>query len=360
MTSAVRALLMTPDYPPARGGIQYLLHGLVSHAERIRFDVVTFGARAQGVSDDDGIRRVAPRGPRAVAVATLNAACVCAAHRLRPHVLLCGHIVTAPAAATTGIPFVQYVHASELAMRPRLATFAVRRAAATIALGEHGRQLALAAGAAPERIEVIPPGIDLPPVAPAPAVRLPMIVCVARLEDRYKGFDVLLRALALVRSRVPEATLTLAGDGPLRASLEALARANGCADAVRFAGAVSDGERDRLLREAAVFAMPSRLPPGGGGEGFGIAYLEAAAHGTPVVAGNVGGALDAVVDGITGLLIAPDDHVAVADALCELLLDRDRAATLGAAGRARAEGFAWPAIVPRVEDVLIRAASATR
>src|SRR5205085_5599291 len=86
----------------------------------------------------------------------------------------------------------------------------------------------------------------------------------------------------------------------------------------------------------------------------GIVFLEAAAFGKPVVAGNVGGALDAVSDGETGLLVEPRDPEAVAEAICRLLLDRDLAARLGSAGAARARSFAWPAIAERVEELLLR------
>lgn len=360
MSADPRVLLLTPDYPPARGGIQYLLHGVVRHATRVRFRVVTLGDGPGAVEEDAGVRvrRVSQRGPRGGAVALLNACALAEARSWRPDVVLSGHIVMAPAAHLIRAPFVQYLYAMEMAHRSRLASFAVRHASASIVLGAHGRSLALAAGAVAERVHDIAPGIDLPPrPATTPRDRGPMIVNVARLEDRYKGFDVLVRALPLIRSRVPDATMTLVGDGHLRRSLEALARANGCDDALRCSGGVSDGERDALLSAASVFAMPSRLPAGSGGEGFGIVYLEAGAHGTPVVAGNVGGAVDAVVDGQTGLLVAPEDHVEVAEAICGLLLDRERAARLGDGGRAWAERHAWPAIVRRVEDVLMGAAA---
>jgi phosphatidylinositol alpha-1,6-mannosyltransferase len=98
--------------------------------------------------------------------------------------------------------------------------------------------------------------------------------------------------------------------------------------------------------------MPSRLSSLGGGEGFGIVYLEAACHLLPVVAGNVGGAVDAVVDGVTGVLVDPTDHIAVANAIAELLLDERRAQNLGRAGAARAREFAWPQIAKQVEDLL--------
>ncbi len=166
----------------------------------------------------------------------------------------------------------------------------------------------------------------------------------------------MLEALALIRARVPGAEWVVVGDGPLRAELERRAAQIGVRDAVRFTGRVSDVERDAWLDRARVFVMPSRLPAGGaGGEGFGIVYLEAGAHGLPVVAGAVAGALDAVIDGETGVLVAPEDPSAVADAVAGLLLDPARARRLGEAGARRARELSWPRMVARVEDVLLEA-----
>jgi len=362
MSTAPRVLLLTPDYPPARGGIQYLLHGIVRHANRVRFRVVTLGDSASaGEEGGVHVRRVPAHGPRGAVVARLNGAAMSESRRWRPDIVVSGHIVMAPAARLMGMPIVQYLYAMEMAHRPRLTSFAVRQATANIVLGGHGRSLALSAGAEQATVHAIPPGVDLPrrPATTA-RERPPLIVNVARLENRYKGFDVLVRALPLIRSRVPDATMTLVGGGHLRSSLEAQARANGCGASLRCTGAVSDAERDELLSTATVFAMPSRLPARSGGEGFGIVYLEAGAHATPVVAGNVGGALDAVVDGRTGVLVPPEDHVAVAEAISGLLLDRDLAVRLGEGGREWAEGFAWPTVVRRVEDVLLAAVEAGR
>jgi phosphatidyl-myo-inositol dimannoside synthase len=190
-------------------------------------------------------------------------------------------------------------------------------------------------------------------VSPLRAER-PTLLTVARLEHRYKGHDVLLEALGAIRARVPDVEWVVIGEGTLRPELEELARSRGLADCVRFLGAVSDGERNAWLRRADVVAMPSRLPGAGlAGEGFGIVYLEAAAYGKPVVAGNVGGALDAVGDGETGLLVDPTDAGAVAEAVATLLLDPELARRLGAAGAERAKGYAWPVIAKRLETVLL-------
>jgi phosphatidylinositol alpha-1,6-mannosyltransferase len=107
--------------------------------------------------------------------------------------------------------------------------------------------------------------------------------------------------------------------------------------------------------------MPSRLPGGGfAGAGFGIAYLEAAARGVPALAGNAGGAVDAVIDGETGLLVDPTDPAAVAAGLVRLLGDRELARRLGAAAAARAQAFAWPVICARVEALLLELAARRR
>jgi phosphatidylinositol alpha-1,6-mannosyltransferase len=217
--------------------------------------------------------------------------------------------------------------------------------------------MALAAGVDPSRLHRIPPGVDIPETRSNPRSERPTLITVARLEDRYKGHDVLVRAMPAILERVPGAQWLVVGDGSLRPELEQLVRRQGLERSVRFVGAVPDEHRDALLDRAHVFVMPSRLPGGeSGGEGFGIAYMEAAAHELPVVAGNAGGALDAVVPDRTGLLADPTDPEAVAIAVAGLLLDRDRAAALGRAGAARARAFAWERIARRVEDLLLELA----
>jgi phosphatidylinositol alpha-1,6-mannosyltransferase len=357
----LRVAVFTPDFPPARGGIQHLVHRLTEHLVRFRRVVVTIdhpGAPEFDLSQPFAVDRARPARRRAIAIGLLNAQALRSAIRFRPDVVLSAHIVTSPAAAvltrTLGVPFVQYLHAAEVGTRPRLARFAVHSAAMTIVVSRHTEQLGLAVGASAHRLRHIPPGVDLPRHRDDRRAARPTVVTVARLESRYKGLDVMCRALPLVRARVPDVEWVIVGDGPLRGEVERLAAAHGLDGAVRFVGEVTDDQRDRLLQRAHLFAMPSRLPARRlGGEGFGIVYLEAGANGLPVVAGNVGGALDAVIDQRTGLLVDPADHVAVADAIDELLRDPARAAALGRAGEERAREFSWPRIAERVEQVLV-------
>ena len=289
----------------------------------------------------------------------LNAKALTQAYAFKPDVILCGHIVVAPAAQLVhrlaGAPVVAYLYADEGPAHPRLARLAFASAASTIAVSRYSRDLAVGLGARPARVTVIEPGVDPPTLPRADRCDGPLLVTVARLTDRYKGHDVVLDALRLIRERVPDACWVVVGDGPLRSELEARAAQLGVRDAVRFVGAVSDAERDAWLDRAHVFVMPSRLPPGGaGGEGFGIVYLEAGVHGLPVVAGAVAGALEAVVHGETGLLVDPQSPRAVAEAVSALLDDRDRAARLGAAGEARAAELSWSYMAHRIEDVILR------
>lgn len=363
-----RVLLLTPDFPPAAGGIQVLLHRFASLASRVTVRVVTRSHpddASWDASSGLGVRRspAVPGGRRAGLLA-LNALALAQARQFRPDAILCGHIVAAPAAVlagrVTGAPVVAYLYADEAPAQPRLARFAFGSAAATVALGSYGRDLAVSLGAPGSRVTVIEPGVDAPLTPRAPRSREPLIVTVSRLTDRYKGHDVVLDAMAMIRARVPDARWVVVGDGPLRPELEQRAHALGLGDAVSFAGSVSDLERDAWLDRAHAFVMPSRLPPGGaGGEGFGIVYLEAGAHELPVVAGAVAGALDAVIDGETGLLVAPHRPEAVAGAVVELLLDPELARRLGEAGARRAAELSWPRMVSRVEDVLLQTLART-
>ncbi len=365
--STLRVLVITPDLPPASGGIQLLISRLVEHAEGWRPLVVAVDHPEAWRHDGAvgvPVRRAGAGLPYRAAVAALNAQAVATGLRERPDLVLSAHLVAAPSAAALerlrGVPWLQYVYAMEMEARARLARWALPRAPAIVAISRYTGGKARALGAPGERVHVVPPGADQPQ-SQRPVVKFdrPTVVTVARLEDRYKGFDVMLRALPLVRAEVPEAQWLVAGEGSLRAELEGTARAWGIDDAVRFLGRVDDAERDGLLARSHVFAMPSRAGYGAG-EGFGIVFLEAALHGLPCVAGRAGGAVDAVADGEGGLLVDPSDHLAVADALVELLRDPSRAAAMGAAARRRAQTFTWQAMAERVEAIARAAVARAR
>ena len=295
--AAPRVLVITPDFPPAKGGIQILSYRIVSSFTKVTPSVVTVG-HPEAAAFDRGqafeiVRARRQPGRKWFTTAGLNVTALNLARRERPDVVLSTHIVVSPAAALLrqqlGIPFVQYVHAKEIGVRPSLARFALTRADRVVAVSRYTRGLAVAAGAAPARVALINPGVDVPASAARERRQngQPTVLTIARLEDRYKGHDVILRALPLVRAEVPDVRWRVVGDGPLRATLEDRATALGLGNVVQFLGSISDEARDEELARANAFCMVSRLPAGGfAGEGFGIVYLEANAHGLPVVGGR--------------------------------------------------------------------------
>jgi phosphatidylinositol alpha-1,6-mannosyltransferase len=181
----------------------------------------------------------------------------------------------------------------------------------------------------------------------------PVIVCVSRLVPR-KGQDMLIRALPTIRRRVPGAALLIVSGGPYRDKLQALARAEGVESDVVFTGSVRWEELPAHYAAGDVFAMPCRTRGAGlDVEGLGIVYLEASATGLPVLAGDSGGAPDAVREGETGFVVGGSDVPAIAGRLAELLADPDRARAMGAAGRAWVEKeWRWETKAARLAELL--------
>uniref|UniRef100_UPI00183D4613 glycosyltransferase family 4 protein n=1 Tax=Sporichthya sp. TaxID=65475 RepID=UPI00183D4613 len=161
----------------------------------------------------------------------------------------------------------------------------------------------------------------------------PVVVCVSRLVKR-KGQDALIRALPAIRARVPGTALLIVGSGPDADRLRSLAARTGVATDVIFSGGVPWSELPSWYAAGDVFAMPCRTRRRGlDVEGLGMVYLEASATGLAVVAGDSGGAPDAVLAGRTGHVVDGRSPAAVADRISGLLSDPVAAAAMGAAGR---------------------------
>jgi phosphatidyl-myo-inositol dimannoside synthase len=166
----------------------------------------------------------------------------------------------------------------------------------------------------------------------------PIVLTVGRIaaSERYKGHDVMLEAWPAVLRRVPNAVYWIVGGGDDRQRLESRARDLCIAESVHFAGPVSGDDLDAWYARCCVFAMPARtelnayMPRG---EGFGIVFLEAMAHGKPVVGPAVGAPAEFIRSGEHGLLVNPTESSEVAGALIELLEDPARARRMGNAGR---------------------------
>lgn len=361
MTAHPKLLTLTPDFPPSLGGIQVYLHRLLQNLPTWQHHVVARSASGVPLDDVPVTRTRLGSGPWSIL--ELNARCAAAGARTRPDIVLCAHVVCAPAAATLsrlmGVPVVFIAFADELTHRPRLTRLACRTASATVAISRYTAGL-VSTGAPRGPVHMVPPGFDAPTIVRRPDAR-PTIVTVARLTDRYKGHDLMIDALGSVQRLVPDVQWLVAGDGPLRGELEARVAKAGLDDAVKFLGRVTDEERDALLGRAWVFAMPSRLPDrGAGGEGFGIVYLEAASAGVPVLAGNVAGALDAVAHDESGLLVDPTNPDAIADGLVRLLTDHRLIERIRAAGPPWAARFGWSRMGNEIDMVLRTALESDR
>ncbi|MEU4560939.1 glycosyltransferase family 4 protein [Actinoplanes sp. NPDC023936] len=183
----------------------------------------------------------------------------------------------------------------------------------------------------------------------------PVVVCVSRLVPR-KGQDMLIRAMPLIRRRVPGAALLLVSGGPYRKTLERLAREHDVESDVVFTGSVPWPELPQHYAAGDVYAMPCRTRAAGlDVEGLGIVYLEASATGLPVVGGDSGGAPDAVREGETGFVVGGSDVPAVAGRVADLLSDPDRAKQMGQAGRAWVEReWRWESQAARLTALLER------
>ena len=259
----------------------------------------------------------------------------------------------------TGTPYLIYVNGGDLLREGRFARQAARRwsgrhlysrALGIVANSRWTADLARATltqfGARPVPVAAIDLGTDpefFSPRRDTGALRrrlglgaAPLLLTVARLVP-HKGQDIALRALATLVREFPDLSYLLVGEGHDRQRLEALARDLGVAQRVVFAGVLTDGEIAEAYATATLYVGLSRVDDGINAEGFGISFIEAAAGGVPVVAGDSGGVRSAVRDGETGLVVPPADPAAVAAAVRGLLASPDRRRDLGAAGRRAVE-----------------------
>ncbi|WNZ12265.1 glycosyltransferase family 4 protein [Streptomyces sp. 11x1] len=232
-------------------------------------------------------------------------------------------------------------------------------------LGEYTRSriaTALTAQAAGRMVQ-LPPGVDEKTFHPGSGgaevrARLgltdrPVVVCVSRLVPR-KGQDTLIRAMPGILAAEPEAVLLIVGGGPYEKELRRLARETGVAGSVRFTGAVPWSELPAHYGAGDVFAMPCRTRRGGlDVEGLGIVYLEASATGLPVVAGDSGGAPDAVLDGETGWVVRGGSPTEAAERVTTLLGDPELRARMGQRGREWVEEkWRWDLLAEHLKALL--------
>ncbi|MEY9843558.1 glycosyltransferase family 4 protein [Streptacidiphilus sp. MAP5-3] len=374
-----KTLIVTNDFPPRQGGIQTFVHNM---AVRLPADQVVVyastwrdGTEVRAFDAEQPFEVIRDRTTMLLPTPRVTRR---AAELLRAHG--CSSVwfgaaaplgLMAPALRRAGaskLLGMTHGHEAAWAQLPGSRQLLRRIGAGTDTLtylGEYTRsRIASAVGPqAAARMVQLPPGVDektFHPASGGDAVRArlgladrPVVVCVSRLVRR-KGQDTLIRSWPRVLKAFPEAVLLIVGGGPYREDLTKLAAETGVSASVRFTGAVPWEELPAHYGAGDVYAMPCRTRRGGlDVEGLGIVYLEASATGLPVVAGDSGGAPDAVQEGETGYVVGGRDLDALAERLILLLGDEGLRARMGAAGRKWVEeAWRWDLLAERLEGLL--------
>lgn len=378
-----KTLIVTNDFPPRPGGIQAFLHNMALRLDPDRIVVYasTWNRSREGVEATAAFDAEQPftvvRDRTAMLLPTPRVTRRATA-LLREHG--CASVwfgaaaplgLMAPAlrsAGATRLVATTHGHEAGWAQLPAARQLLRRIGGSTDTLtylGEYTRSR-IAGALAPAdaaRMAQLPPGVDEKTFHPGSGGDLvrarlgladrPVVVCVSRLVPR-KGQDTLIESMPRILAAVPDAVLLIVGGGPYENDLRRLAETTGVADSVRFTGAVPWSELPAHYGAGDVFAMPCRTRRGGlDVEGLGIVYLEASATGLPVVAGDSGGAPDAVLDGETGWVVRGGRPDEAADRIVTLLGDPELRQRMGERGRAWVEErWRWDLLAERLKELL--------
>jgi phosphatidylinositol alpha-1,6-mannosyltransferase len=365
----MKHLLVTNDFPPKIGGIQSLLWEWWRRLPPDSFAVLTSpytGAAAFDAEQSFHIERTREPVllPHPWMVSRIDEM---AARVGADLVVLDPAIPLGLVGPSLRLPYDVVLHGAEVTVPGRLPgtrqslAYVLRGARHIVAAGHYPAREAERAAGCTLPITVVPPGVDTERFRPLSddqraaararfgvPIDAQLIVSISRLVPR-KGFDTAIRAAAMLRQSRPDLLLAISGSGrdePRLRNLVAELRAP-----VRFLGRVTNDDLPALYACADVYAMVCRNRWGGlEQEGFGIVFLEAAACEVAQVAGDSGGAEDAVVDGVTGVMIRhTEDPREVARAFERLLDDPALRRSMGSAGRVRAvEEFSYDGLAARL------------
>ncbi|MEX2422159.1 MAG: glycosyltransferase family 4 protein [Actinomycetota bacterium] len=372
-----KTLIVTNDFPPRIGGVERFVFDLAHRLPADRIKVIA-PSHPGDREFDRGLefpverlergRLLPPRHLRRRIREVITSD--------RPDVVLFGHALplgmAGPMVASMGVPYAMLTHGAEywLAKTPVLSTmfrWAVSRASRVFVISTYVERAVTRV--VPDHVPIakLTPGVDTTRFTPEIDGRWvreaygigdrPLILSVSRMVPR-KGQDVLIDALPIVQRAVPDVALLLVGDGPGREKLEARVSACALSSSIRFAREVADADLPAFYAAADVFATPCRSRWGGlEVEGFGIVFLEAAAAGLASVAGDSGGAAEAVIDEETGLIVDGTDASSTAEALVRILSDDELADAMGRVARFRAVGeYDWHRIAARLGNHLAEVA----
>lgn len=368
----LRVLHVAKFYPPVAGGMERVVQSLCSVArDRLDSRVLAFGTSPETREDVvDGVRVTRLGTIGSAGSVPISPACFTAMRSARADVIVLHEpnpwALLAYAVCRPRIPLVIWFHSEVVRPRLQYALFysplarpayrdARRIVVSSPSLGQH----AVAIRAQPERIRVIPFGIDMTSWVQTDAVRRRaqeircrvgshFVLFAGRLVP-YKGVDVLLRAVAPL-----SLPTVVVGDGPMRAAWAALASELGVNGRIMFAGEVNDEELRAYLAACEIFVLPSVTRA----EAFGYVQLEAMASGKPVISTDLPSGVPWVNrHGETGVIVPPGDVAALRAAIEQLAADGELRASLGGAGKARVtRDFTLEAMADRLVSVCREAA----
>lgn len=376
---APRVLLITRNFPPFRGGMERLNQRMFQyvHAAEPTSALVGPVGCGQHVPEGAAVMELAAGSLPATLISSMTRG-IAMARRIRPHVVLAGSGLAAPAAvlaarACGAMPAV-YLHGLDIIAPSHIYRLAwlpfIRRCQHVIANSANTRRLAIEAGVESARIRVVHPGTDLPPADSSARARFrarigvgddtPVLLSVGRLTERKGLAEFVDRCLmqllethaglklVVIGDEAPHALHRGEGGGIGRVQDAAIGR--GVSSAIQWLGPCSEGDLADAYQGADLHVFPVRDTLGDV-EGFGMVAIEAAAHGLRTVAFDVGGVSDAVIVGASGNLVTPGDYDGFAARILENLArnkpdDAQRA-------RAAMGGFSWERFGREVLETLM-------
>jgi phosphatidylinositol alpha-1,6-mannosyltransferase len=383
-TDSLQVTFIAGDFPPMLGGISQFMYALMRNVRSARINVAAIALKTPGWAEFDRdqdfpIHRISPvagRPHHPKRMKFLTHQYVRELSMTAPtDFVVCNHgslwLMTAAwiNRRLHGTPYGVFLHGTDVleARQRRSARFyewLLRQANQVFPNSRITADAAVAAGVTPANLTIVHPCVNpehFTPTVPPGTLRRqlgvrdePLVLTVARLVPS-KGIDVLIDAMPTVLQADPSVHYAIVGDGPSRSTLEAQVVRLELQERVFFLGSQTLAQMPNVYQDASVFALTPRELNSGSSEAFGLVYLEANLLELPVIAANVGGVRDAVVNGINGLLVPPEAPDAAAQAILTLLQNPADAANLGKQGRARAVAeFSCSTAAARFLDALTK------
>jgi len=243
-------------------------------------------------------------------------------------------------AALTDITFSFTVHAHDIQVDRSLLDWKLRETRFVRSISDYNKRFLekLYPSEAAGKIHVVHVGIEPDIYARAservPSSEVPRVFCVAAHKP-YKGIPYLIEAARILREEGVRFECDVVGQGPMTAELQKMIDDKNVGDVLRLAGPRPQEEVTRMMGEATLFVLPSIVAADGQMEGIPVALMEAMASGRPVVSTKISGIPELVEDGVSGLLVEPEDPVALAQAMREILENAVRARSMGLNGRTK-------------------------